>query len=159
MAILSKTAATRTAAQSCGGNVNNQETLGVSEAAAILYAETETVMQFARRGELPGTRIGKSWVFIREDVLDFLRARIVWDTLERRDHYAKAPLAVFIERPKRSRRTPPSPCRVCRKRAMNDYQRRVAKSLPRRLAYRLSICKLRWPVMREIRISDKVVFS
>jgi excisionase family DNA binding protein len=83
------------------------ETLGVEQAALLLHAENETVMQFARRGELPGTRIGKSWVFIREDVLAFLRARIEQDTLERRDHYAKAPLAIALERPKRSRRTIP----------------------------------------------------
>ncbi len=85
--------------------MSNQETLGVSEAAAILLAENETVMQFARRGDLPGTRIGKSWVFIREDVLAFLRSRIAQDTLERRHHHAKTPLAIAVERPKRKRRT------------------------------------------------------
>lgn len=81
------------------------ETLNVDQAATLLHAENETVMQFARRGELPGTRIGKSWVFIREDVLTFLRLRIAQDTLERRHQHAKSPLAIAMERPKRKRHT------------------------------------------------------
>ncbi len=85
--------------------MENEETLDVSEAALLLRAENETVMQFARRGELPGTRIGKSWVFLRADVLSFLRQRISSDTEERRQHYATSPLAIAIERPKHARRT------------------------------------------------------
>lgn len=85
--------------------MEKDETLDVSEAALLLHAENETVMQFARSGELPGTRIGKSWVFLRTDVLSFLRQRILLDTEERRRHYATAPLAIAMERPKHARRT------------------------------------------------------
>lgn len=85
--------------------MSTDETLSVAQAALLLHAENETVMQFARRGELPGARIGKSWVFIREDVLAFLRARIAQETLERRDHRVKAPLAIAVTLPARKRRT------------------------------------------------------
>ena len=85
--------------------MNSEETLGVSEAATLLHAENETVMLYARSGELPGTRIGKSWVFLKADVLSFLRNRILSDTEERRRHYAKTPLAIAMERPKHVRRT------------------------------------------------------
>ncbi len=85
--------------------MSSDETLDVTEAAALLHAESETVMQFARRGELPGARIGKSWVFLRTDVLSFLRQRILSDTEERHRQCAKAPLAIALERPNHARRT------------------------------------------------------
>ncbi len=68
--------------------MSGDEILGVGEASALLHAESETVLQFARRGELPGTRIGKSWVFLREDVIAFLKNQILRDTEERRRQQA-----------------------------------------------------------------------
>ena len=82
------------------------ETLDVAEAAALLRAEAETIMQLARKGELPGTRIGKSWVFLREDVLSFLKHQITKDTAERRrQRISVTPVAVCISPPANSRRT------------------------------------------------------
>ena len=84
--------------------MNNDDTLGVTEAAALLRAESETVMQFARRGELPGTRIGKSWVFMRDDVLAFLRRQIAIDTEARRQNNKTPTAALAIAAPRRGRR-------------------------------------------------------
>ncbi|MDQ1835526.1 helix-turn-helix domain-containing protein [Massilia scottii] len=81
-----------------------EETLGVTEAAALLHAEHETVLLYARRGELPGTRIGKSWVFMREDVLAFLRKQISADTEARRRNNEKPPAALAHPAPRRGRR-------------------------------------------------------
>ena len=39
-----------------------QDTLDASGAAAVLHADVETVLTLARKGELPGAKIGKSWV-------------------------------------------------------------------------------------------------
>lgn len=64
--------------------MNGDETMDVCETATLLRAESETILQFARRGELPGTRIGKSWVFLREDVIAFLKHQIARDTEQRR---------------------------------------------------------------------------
>jgi len=86
--------------------MNPDETLGVAEAAMLMRAENETVMLLARRGDLPGTRVGKSWVFLRDDVIAFLRGRIDAETEERRQHFSKTPLAIAMERPENPRRTP-----------------------------------------------------
>lgn len=83
-----------------------QETLDAAEAAALLRAEPETIMQLARQGALPGTRIGKSWVFLREDVLAFLKEQIAKDTAERRGRQAERPhTAIVVPAPRKSRRT------------------------------------------------------
>jgi excisionase family DNA binding protein len=82
------------------------ETLDVAEVAALLRAEAETIMQLARKGELPGTRIGKSWVFLREDVIAFLKEQIARDTEERRRHYASFKAgALLVSKPEKGRRT------------------------------------------------------
>jgi excisionase family DNA binding protein len=82
------------------------DTLDVAEAAALLRAEPETIMQLARKGALPGTRIGKSWVFLRDDVMAFLKERISRDTAERRRRHAEGSAgAILVARPRKSRRT------------------------------------------------------
>lgn len=92
--------------------MNADITLDTTEVAALLRAESETVLQLARSGELPGARIGKSWVFLREDVMAFLKDRISRDTADRRHQHASiAPFAVAFPARKASRRTvlPPLP--------------------------------------------------
>ncbi|MET0264263.1 MAG: helix-turn-helix domain-containing protein [Duganella sp.] len=61
-----------------------QDTLDAAGAAAILHTDAATVLQLARCGDLPGTKIGKGWVFLRADVLEFLRLRVMRDTAQRR---------------------------------------------------------------------------
>jgi len=60
------------------------ETMDLQSAADYLGAKTETISQLARKGELPGAQIGKGWIFLKEDVLDFLRRRIAAETEVRR---------------------------------------------------------------------------
>lgn len=60
------------------------ETMNLPTVASYLGARTETVAQLARKGELPGAQIGKGWIFLREDVLKFLRDRIAQETEGRR---------------------------------------------------------------------------
>jgi hypothetical protein len=69
--------------------INAGETLNLDGVAALFGAEPETVALYARTGELPGTRIGKGWIFLREDALAFLRQRIARDTAARRAAQAK----------------------------------------------------------------------
>ena len=84
------------------------ESWGVEEVAQFLRADAETVMQFARKGELPGAKIGKSWVFLCCDVHAFLKERIRSETAERRSKFLEgsSPNAVLVERPGRRRRKP-----------------------------------------------------
>lgn len=60
------------------------ETMDLTAVAAYLGARVDTVAQLARKGELPGAQIGKGWIFLREDVLAFLRNRIAQETEGRR---------------------------------------------------------------------------
>jgi excisionase family DNA binding protein len=84
-------------------------TLNADDAAALLHAESETILQYARSGELPGTRIGKSWVFMRDDVIAFLRKQISIDTEARqRRSTTTAPVAIVMQpKPSSRRRQPP----------------------------------------------------
>jgi hypothetical protein len=87
-----------------------EETLDLQDVAILFRAEPETIAQYARSGELPGTKMGKSWIFLREDVLAFLRKRILEETEERRGKCTDlaAPLlpeAVLLIPEPRTRRT------------------------------------------------------
>ncbi|TWI62531.1 excisionase family DNA binding protein [Pseudoduganella lurida] len=86
------------------------DTLNAADAAALLYADTATVLALARDGELPGTKVGKSWVFLRSDVLDYLRERVRADTEQRRRDRNLALVPVALQLPaacKTRRRAPP----------------------------------------------------
>ncbi len=51
------------------------ETLNLKQAAEFLNIHPETLRQGAKAGEIPGAKIGKSWVCIKEDLLNHIRAR------------------------------------------------------------------------------------
>ncbi|KQQ40046.1 hypothetical protein ASF61_04400 [Duganella sp. Leaf126] len=79
-----------------------QDTFNALGAATLLHADVETVLALARKGELPGTKIGKSWVFLRTDILDFLRERVRHDTAQRLQSQraaSPAPAALLVPRP------------------------------------------------------------
>lgn len=86
--------------------MSSSEILDATEAAALLRVETSTIMQLARKGELPGTRIGKFWVFLREDVMAYLKEQIARDTeARRRQHASQAAGAIAVSKPRNGRRT------------------------------------------------------
>jgi excisionase family DNA binding protein len=49
-------------------------TLTLREAAQLLNLHPVTVQERARAGEIPGAKPGKSWVFIEEDLVSYLRS-------------------------------------------------------------------------------------
>ena len=51
------------------------ETLTLDEAALLLKIHPVTLSRKARQGQIPGTRIGKCWVFIRVDLIDHIRGQ------------------------------------------------------------------------------------
>lgn len=87
--------------------MESPDTLDIHQAAAMLHADEETVLALARSGELPGTKIGRPWVFLRADVLDYLRARVGADTAQRRQAATAPPAVTALAAtvvPQRSRR-------------------------------------------------------
>jgi excisionase family DNA binding protein len=54
------------------------------DAAKILHCHPNHIGKLAQCGDLPGTKIGKSWVFAEDDVNSYLLTRIKRDTEHRR---------------------------------------------------------------------------
>lgn len=80
------------------------ETLDSEGCAKLLYCTTELVEEMARLGELPATKIGRSWLFIRADLLTFLADKARNEAQERR---AKRQPGVRLMMPKSRRQVPP----------------------------------------------------
>ena len=51
------------------------ETLDLVEAAQFLKLHPQTVLQRARSGDIPAAKPGKCWVFIKEDLIEWLRSQ------------------------------------------------------------------------------------
>jgi len=49
------------------------EVLTTEEAADLLRVSTKTILALARRGELPGEKVGRAWRFLRADLLNYVR--------------------------------------------------------------------------------------
>jgi len=51
------------------------DTLNVSEAAAFLHMSGDSLRRKAKRGDVPGAcKIGRAWVFIKADLIRWMRA-------------------------------------------------------------------------------------
>lgn len=59
-------------------------TLDIEECAALLKVDRTTALHLAQNGEIPGAKIGRAWVFIEEDILNYLRSKISAQVNERR---------------------------------------------------------------------------
>ena len=65
-------------------------TLDIFGAALFQRSRTETVLELAATGELPATIVDSNWVFLEEDLLNYLRSKIARETEERRKAEANA---------------------------------------------------------------------
>ena len=52
-----------------------EEIMTPSEVAALLKIHLKTVYKLAEKGVIPGSRIGRSWRFSRNDVLELVSSR------------------------------------------------------------------------------------
>ena len=52
------------------------KTLDIIEAAEFLKIERTHALALAGKGALPGAKIGRGWVFIEEDLAEYLRAEV-----------------------------------------------------------------------------------
>ncbi|MFO2970995.1 helix-turn-helix domain-containing protein [Legionella pneumophila serogroup 10] len=51
------------------------KTLTIEQAAQCLRVHKETIRRMAFNGEVPAVKIGRSWVFIEEDLAAFIRSK------------------------------------------------------------------------------------
>lgn len=63
---------------------DSETTVGLEEAAAFLRADRTTVMALIPSGELPAAKIGRPWVILKSDLVDYLRKESAKQTSERR---------------------------------------------------------------------------
>jgi excisionase family DNA binding protein len=64
-----------TATQSETGVSRDGEILTVTEVARFLRVPKSTVYKLARGGELPASKIGKHWRFLRRDIHEWMHSR------------------------------------------------------------------------------------
>lgn len=66
---------TASATMSDGASAQDGEILTVMEVARFLRVPKSTVYKLARGGELPASKIGKHWRFLRRDIHDWMHSR------------------------------------------------------------------------------------
>ena len=52
------------------------KTLDIAECAEFLKINSTTASELAASGELPGAKIGRAWVFLLDDLVEYLRAEV-----------------------------------------------------------------------------------
>ena len=52
------------------------KTFGLEQAACFLHVNKCTARELAASGKLPGAKIGRAWVFLEQDLIDWLRDQI-----------------------------------------------------------------------------------
>ncbi|MGE3977329.1 MAG: helix-turn-helix domain-containing protein [Nitrospira sp.] len=67
--------ATATAIQAVESTAREGEILTVTEVALFLRVPKSTVYKLARVGELPASKIGKHWRFLRRDIHEWMHGR------------------------------------------------------------------------------------
>lgn len=54
-------------------SITREDVLTVADVAALLDLKPYTVKEYARRGILPGRKLGRSWRFLRPELEDAVR--------------------------------------------------------------------------------------
>lgn len=87
-------------------------TLDIDECAEFFKIQRTHALKLAGAGEIPGAKIGKSWVFLEDDLADYLRAQVRQQSRERAaehevhanlDKRVMQPLSPMHRRPKKER--------------------------------------------------------
>lgn len=60
--------------QPVGRRLTRDDVMTAHEVGALLHLPGSSVYELARRGALPGHRIGRAWRFIRQEIEEWLRA-------------------------------------------------------------------------------------
>ena len=80
------------------------DTIDSAECADLLRCTPDQVEELARAGEIPGLKLGRSWLFVRHDLLAYLAEKARQEAEQRR---AKRQPGVVQMTSKPRRRVPP----------------------------------------------------
>ncbi|NDI85125.1 helix-turn-helix domain-containing protein [Undibacterium crateris] len=64
--------------------ITMSDSLNIRQCADLLHVNESTVSEMAISGEIPGAKIGRAWVFLKEDVISYLRNEISKQTAVRK---------------------------------------------------------------------------
>ena len=82
-----------------------EDTIDSEACATLLHCTSEQIEELARAGEIPGLKLGRSWLFVRADLLAYLAEKARLEAQERR---AKRQPGVRQLTTKPRRRQPPA---------------------------------------------------
>lgn len=63
---------------------STSDIIDADECAALLRCTPEQVEELARKGEIPGFKVGRPWLFVRADLLAYLATKARMEAEERR---------------------------------------------------------------------------
>ncbi len=69
-------------------SISRVVTLSADEVANLLHCSTKTVLEKAGLGEIPGAKVGKSWLFRLHDIEAYLNEEIDRQTQARKNRYS-----------------------------------------------------------------------
>jgi len=84
------------------------DTLDLIEAAALLKICKASMQQKANVGDVPGAKIGRSWVFIKKDLLSWLKNEANRQQKIRYNSNTKKEKTIVVKKPKNRRNTIPN---------------------------------------------------
>ncbi|GJH34210.1 helix-turn-helix domain-containing protein [Paraburkholderia hospita] len=61
-------------------------TFDIDECADFLKVDRNTALKLAQQGDLPGAKIGRAWVFLEDDVVEYLRVQVRHQMVERQNN-------------------------------------------------------------------------
>ena len=85
--------------------MTTDETIGSEDCAKILRCTQDQVEELARSGEIPGLKLGRSWLFVRSDLLAYLAEKAREEAMHRRSKRQPVSMTPAI---KPRRRQPPA---------------------------------------------------
>lgn len=87
-------------------SMNHTDTIGSDKCAELLRCTPEQVEELARCGEIPALKIGRSWLFVRSDLLVYLAEKAREEAQARR---SKRQVQITPNVSQRRRPPPPLP--------------------------------------------------
>jgi excisionase family DNA binding protein len=100
-------------------------TFDIDECADFLKVDRNTALKLAQQGDLPGARIGRAWVFLEDDIVEYLRVRVRQQMAARiSDNVIETGLQASLEK------TPPTPSPLLLKRKAQRSRTRELPELP-----------------------------